>query len=343
MSTLSVSKFFTVTRTLDDCGSDHFMKDKGGSEKTDLTVSLPGLDLSNPVLTASGTFGYGEELREIVDVNELGGIVLKSVTPEPREGNQPPRVVETPSGMINSIGLENPGLKKFTKTYLPRLADLQTTVIASVAGFSVSGFVRVASGIEEASDGQIDALELNYSCPNTEARGVCFGMDPDMTYELTEALNAEVNLPISVKLSPNVTSIQDTAVAAEEAGADMLSLINTLVALEINWREQKPQLGAGLGGLSGPAIRPVAQRMVWETSEAVDIPLIGIGGIMNADDVLNFIVAGATAIQVGTATFVDAERPNQIISYLREKMNSASIPSISSLRGSLSMPEQHTG
>jgi len=318
------------------------MTEKDGPGKTDLTVFLPGLELANPILTASGTFGYGEELEEIVDLDELGGIVLKSVTPQPRKGNEPPRVVETPSGMINSIGLENPGLERFTEKYIPRLAELPTNVIASVAGFSVSGFVRVASGIEEASDGQIDALELNYSCPNTEARGVCFGMDPDMTYELTEVLNKEVSLPISVKLSPNVTSIQETAVAAEEAGADMLSLINTLVALEINWREQKPQLGAGLGGLSGPAIRPVAQRMVWETGEAVDIPLIGIGGIMNADDVLKFIVAGASAIQVGTATFVDAERPNQIVAELREKLISESIPSVRSLEGTLSMPDQHT-
>jgi dihydroorotate dehydrogenase (NAD+) catalytic subunit len=319
------------------------MADSNNSSRVDLSVSLPGLELSNPVLTASGTFGYGEELDQVVDLSRLGGIVLKSVTPEPREGNKPPRVVETPSGMINSIGLENPGLSHFVNVDLPRLRDIPTRIIASVAGFSVPDFVEVATKIEQEGKGIVDALELNYSCPNTEARGVCFGMDPDMTEELTTTLRAEVDLPISVKLSPNVTNIQETAVAAEEGGADMLSLINTLVALEVNWRTKEPALGAGLGGLSGPAVRPVAQRMVWEAGSAVDIPIIGIGGIMEADHVLNFIVSGATAVQVGTGTFVDAERPNHITDQLRSALDAEGISSISSLTGTLTMPDQHSG
>ncbi len=313
------------------------------ASEVDLSVSLPGLELSNPVLTASGTFGYGEELEQVVDLSRLGGIVLKSVTPEPREGNRPPRVVETPSGMINSIGLENPGLSHFVNEDLLRLRDIPTRVIASVAGFSVSDFVEVATRIETKAQGIVDALELNYSCPNTEARGVCFGMDPEMTEQLTEVVRKEVDLPISVKLSPNVTNIQETAVAAEEGGADMLSLINTLVALEVDWETREPALGAGLGGLSGPAVRPVAQRMVWEAGSAVDIPIIGIGGIMEANHVLNFVVAGATAVQVGTATFVDAERPNSITDQLRSKLEAQEISSISSLTGTLSMPDQHSG
>lgn len=313
------------------------------SSEADLSVSLPGLELSNPVLTASGTFGYGEELQQVVDLNRLGGIVLKSVTPEPRDGNEPPRVVETPSGMINSIGLENPGLSHFVTNDLPRLRDIPTRIIASVAGFSIADFVQVATTIEQEGQGVVDALELNYSCPNTEARGVCFGMDPEMTEELTRTLSDEVDLPISVKLSPNVTNIQETALAAEEGGADMLSLINTLVALEVDWRAQEPALGAGLGGLSGPAVRPVAQRMVWEASSAVDVPIIGIGGIMEAEHVLNFVVSGATAVQVGTATFVNAEQPNQITENLRAELDAEGISSIPSLIGTLNMPDQHSG
>ncbi len=309
--------------------------------KPDLSVDLPGLDLDNPILTASGTFGYGEELKEIVSLETLGGIVLKSVTKEPREGNQPPRVVETPSGMINSIGLENPGLNHFLSEDLNRIKKLPTKIIASIAGFSIDEFVEITGRIQEEANGVIDAFEMNYSCPNTEARGVCFGMDADMTGRLTEQIASVCDLPLIVKLSPNVTDIRETATAAEQGGAEMISLINTLIALEVNWRSREPSLGAGVGGLSGPAIRPVALRMVWEASGAVDIPLIGIGGINSADDVLSFLVAGATAVQVGTAHFVNACASEEMVQSLSEQLSEESIADLSSLVGSLNMPDQH--
>jgi len=307
----------------------------------DLSVDLPGLALSNPVLTASGTFGYGEELQSIVSLERLGGIVLKSVTKEPREGNPPPRVVETPSGMINSIGLENPGLEQFIDEDLPRLRDLPTRLVASVAGFSVDEFVEITERIQQAAGETIDAFEMNYSCPNTEARGVCFGMDPGMTGRLTERLSAACDRPVIVKLSPNVTDIRDTATAAEQGGADMISLINTLIALEVDWQNREPALGAGVGGLSGPAVRPIAQRMVWEASEAVDLPIVGIGGITSAEDVLRFVVAGASAVQIGTANFVNARTGETVVEALEERLASRDVSSLSSLVGMLEMPEQH--
>lgn len=309
----------------------------------DTSVSLPDLDLTCPILTASGTFGFGEELQDVIDLSRLGGIVLKSITPEPREGNEPPRVVETPSGMINSIGLENPGLDHFVAEDLPRLQDIPTRIIASVAGFSADEYVRVIERMQEEDPGVIDAFELNFSCPNTEARGVCFGMDEDLTGALTEKAVRASERPVIVKLSPNVTDIRKIARAAVEGGTDMLSLINTLIAMDINWREREPALGAGLGGLSGPAIRPVALRMTWEVATAVDVPVIGIGGIMDMDDVLKFIVAGASAVQVGTGTFVDPGAPVDIRESLEKKLEETDMNSLDELRGTLEMPGQHEG
>ncbi len=309
-----------------------------GSENLDTSVELGDISLRNPILTASGTFGYGEELQDVVELNRLGGIVLKSITKEPREGNRPPRVVETPSGMINSIGLENPGIDRFLEETLPRIRTFPTRLIGSVAGFSVEEYVEITRRMQETGD--LDALEMNYSCPNTEARGVCFGMDAGLTERLTEQISSVCDLPLIVKLSPNVTDIQKIALAAERGGADMLSLINTLIGLEVDWKNRSPELGTGLGGLSGPAIRPVAQRMVWETSEAVDLPIIGIGGISSAEDVARFLVAGAGAVQVGTRTFVNPSAPNDILDELEKLLAGEEVSSPDELVGTLEMPEE---
>jgi len=269
----------------------------------DLSVTLGPLKLRNPVLTASGTCGYGEELAPYFDPALLGGIVTKSLSLHPREGNRPPRLAETPSGMLNSIGLQNVGVEAFLREKLPFLERCGTAIIPSIFGATVEEFAELAARLDDVAG--IAALELNVSCPNTSRGGTEFGVDPDSTRRVTAAVRGRTRLPIIVKLSPNVTDITIVARAAAEGGADVLSLVNTFFGMRIDVERRRPILSSGSGGLSGPAIRPMAVHLTHRLARAVPIPLIGIGGIGGPEDALEFILAGASAVQVGTATFVD--------------------------------------
>jgi dihydroorotate dehydrogenase (NAD+) catalytic subunit len=272
------------------------------SGSLDLSVRLGRLQLRNPILVASGTFGYVREGEGFVDVEALGGLIPKTVTFAPRIGNPPPRTVETASGMLNSIGLDNDGLDYFIENHLPRLLQLKTAVIANIAGKSLDEWVQMASRLAPSTS--IAAIELNISCPNVSG-GVDFGTDPKMTRSVVEQVRQVCPQPIIAKLTPNVTDITAIAAAAADAGADAVSLVNTFQGMAIDWRRRKPRLGNILGGLSGPAIKPLALRCVWQVARKVHVPIIGIGGISTIDDVMEFLVAGASAVQVGTANFYD--------------------------------------
>lgn len=265
-----------------------------------LEVDLGRLHLPNPIAVASGTFGYAREMAGLVDLRRLGAIVPKTVTLRPRKGNPPPRTVETPAGMLNSIGLDNDGLEAFVARHMPYLASLGPPVIVSVAGKSYEEFVELAGRLDGVPG--VAAIELNISCPNV-AGGVDFGTDPGMCERVVAGARKATRLPILAKLTPNVTRIDVMARAAEAGGADAISLINTLLGMAVDWRRRRPRLGQGMGGLSGPAIKPVALRMVYQAAQAVHVPIMGIGGIASIDDVMEFLVAGATAVQVGTANF----------------------------------------
>ena len=269
----------------------------------DLSVKIGNLNLKNPVMTASGTFGYGEEYQDFVDIGKLGGIVVKAVTGSNREGNAYPRMAETPSGMLNSVGLQNKGVDYFVKEIYPRIMNFDTNVIVNVSGSTVDEYVEVAGRINELE--KIPAIELNISSPNVKKGGMAFGTIPATATEVTAAVRKVYKKDLIVKLSPNVTSIQEMAKAVANGGADIISLINTLLGMAIDAGTRRPVLSTITGGLSGPAIKPVALRMVWQVSKAVKIPVIGMGGIMNATDAIEFILAGASAIQVGTANFID--------------------------------------
>jgi dihydroorotate dehydrogenase (NAD+) catalytic subunit len=271
--------------------------------KPDLSIDLAGIKLKNPVLTASGTFGYGEEFAEFVDLNRLGGVIVKGISLKPIKGNPPPRIWETPSGMLNAIGLENPGVDVFLKEKLPYLRSFDTAVIVNMFGYSQDEYVQVAERLEGVQG--ISGIEVNISCPNVKAGGMAFGTDVKATSELLSAIRKATKLPILAKLSPNVTDVTEFAVAARDAGCDGLSLINTLLGMAIDVRCRKPRLANCTGGLSGPAIRPVAVRMVWQAAKAVSLPILGMGGIVTGEDALEFILAGASAIAVGTANFVN--------------------------------------
>ncbi len=268
----------------------------------DMTVDLKGLTLQNPITVASGTFGFGKEYGEYIDLNCLGGIMVKGLTLEERKGNPIPRVAETPMGMLNSVGLQNPGVEAFIREELPRLSQGSARVIANINGNTIEEYCKIA---ERLSDTTVDALELNISCPNVKEGGVAFGRDPEMVYKVTKCVREHTNKYLIVKLSPNVRDIREIGKAAEEAGADCLSLINTLMGMAIDIERQKPILARGIGGLSGPAIKPVALRMVYEVAQVVEIPIIGMGGISNAQDAIEFLLAGASAISVGTANFIN--------------------------------------
>lgn len=285
--------------------SDHLLK-----------IRLFAKTFENPVWVASGTFGYGEEYAEIYDVSKLGAIVTKSVTLEPRQGHPPPRVVETPSGMLNAIGLQNVGVDAFIKEKLPYLRKLNTRVIVNIAGSNINEYVEVTKRLERKRG--IDALEVNISCPNVKMGGIEIGADSRLAMKTIRSVKRVSSHPVIAKLSPNVTDITEIAKAVEDAGADAVSLINTLVGMVIDVRTRKPALSNGRGGLSGPAIRPVAVAMVYKVAKAVDIPVIGIGGITNTDDALQFFLAGAKAVQVGTANFINPKAPLEIISGLRQ-------------------------
>ncbi len=266
----------------------------------DLTVRLGPLTLANPVMTASGTYGKGLEFRPFYEVGRLGAIVVKTITSEPRAGNAPRRLVETAGGLLNSIGLENPGIDEYVRTYLPLLRTLRAPVIINIAGHSPDDFAALAARLDP--EPGIAALELNMSCPNV-AHGMDFSSNPDAAKDVVTRVRAKTGLPLIAKLSPNVTDVRPIAKAAVAAGANAVSVINTLLGIAIDWRRRMPVLGRGVGGLSGPAIKPVALRIVRDVSRAIDAPVIGIGGIQDADDAMEFLVAGASAIQVGTANY----------------------------------------
>jgi len=268
-----------------------------------LDFNIGDLHFKNPVLTASGTFGYGSEFDDFMDVSQLGGIVVKGTTMEPREGNPYPRMAETPSGMLNSVGLQNKGIDYFEENIYPVLLNYNTNIIININGSYVDDYVSLTERVNKLAG--ISAIELNISCPNVKMGGMAFGTNPKSARDVIRAVRKVCLKKLIVKLSPNVTSIADFARIAEEEGADAISLINTLLGMAVDIKKMRPSLATITGGLSGPAVKPVALRMVWQVVKAVKIPVIGIGGIMNADDALEFFLAGASAIQVGTASFID--------------------------------------
>lgn len=298
-----------------------------------LSVKIAGVEFSNPVLVASGTFGYGEEYESLVDLNKLGGIVTKSITLEPREGHPPPRTFETPCGMLNAIGLANVGVERFIREKLPFLKSLETRIIVNVAGSTVGEYEEVVKRLNRVKG--IDMLEINISCPNVKEGGIAFGSKAKSAYDCIKAVKENSSYPIIAKLSPNVTDIVEVALAVQKAGADAISLINTLVGMAVDVEKRRPVLANITGGLSGPAIKPVALAMVWKVAKAVKVPVIGLGGIMNTQDALEFILAGASMIQVGTANFVDPQTSIRIVNGLSEYCKKKKIKKISDLVGKL--------
>lgn len=297
-----------------------------------LDVQLGRLHLANPITVASGTFGYAREMAGLVNISRLGGVVPKTITQEPRAGNPPPRTVETTGGMLNSIGLDNDGIEAFVERQLPYLTSLGTAVIVSIAGKTADEFIQMAGRLEEVAG--IDALELNMSCPNVSG-GVDFGTNPAMCEKVVSGVRKACSLPILAKLTPNVTDVVAIAKAAEAAGADALSLINTCLGMAVNWRRRRPILGNVLGGLSGPAIKPIALRIVYQVSKAVKIPLMGIGGIATVDDVMEFLVTGATAVQIGTANFYNPTVSMQILDALPAALTELGASSVAEVVGTL--------
>jgi dihydroorotate dehydrogenase (NAD+) catalytic subunit len=307
-------------------------KGKKKSRRLDMSVRLGRLRLKNPVMTASGTFGYGKEYAEYIDLNKLGAIVVKGISVKPMAGNPTPRIMETPCGMLNAIGLQNPGLKTFVKEHLPFLRKLRTKVIVNILGNSIDEYVKLAESLEDAG---IDAIELNVSCPNVKKGGIFFGTDINLFSELISTVRKNVGMTIITKLSPNVSDITLFARAAEDAGSDMISLINTITGMSIDIRTRRPRLANITGGLSGPAVRPVAVRMVWECYRKVNIPIIGMGGIMTGDDAVEFMLAGASAVAVGTGNFINPETTLNVIEGIKEYMKANDIYSPSELTGAV--------
>ena len=302
-------------------------------KKINLSVEIAGIQFQNPVLTASGTFGYGMEYTDFIDLNLLGGIVVKGLSIKPSHGNSPPRMVETASGMLNAIGLQNIGVEVFINEKLPLLKKFNANIIVNFFGDTQDEYVLAAERLNDVTE--IAALEMNISCPNVEKGGMTFGTDPKITEELVRKVRKVTSSPLIVKLSPNVTDIVVMAKAAVNGGADALSIINTLLGMAIDIKTRCPILANVTGGLSGPAIKPVALRMVWQVAKAVDIPIIGIGGIMNAQDALEFIIAGATAVQVGTANFIDPSISVKIIEGIKNYCQKDKIGDIKDLIGTL--------
>lgn len=298
-----------------------------------LSIDLCGIPLENPILAASGTFAYGIEFAEIVDLNLIGGIVVKGLSRLPIEGNPPPRLWETASGMMNSIGLQNIGVRDFVAHKLPGLRKYQTKIFANVFGYAPDDYYEVIRVLEDAEG--IAAYELNVSCPNTKHGGIFFSSDPVLLSGLVGEIRKLTRRPLIVKLSPNVARIDPIAKAAEEAGADGISLINTVISLAIDARARKPRIGAGFGGLSGPAVKPIALRLVHEASKAVKIPVVGLGGIATGEDAAEFLIAGATAVEVGTATFWDPEAPARIARELEKFCEEEQVNHVRELTGTL--------
>jgi len=302
-----------------------------------LAVDLGPLHLNNPVMVASGTFGYGREYAAIVPPERLGGVVVKGISLEPRSGNPPPRIWETCAGMLNSIGLQNVGLAVFLAEKLPWLRSLNVPIVVNLFGNTVDEYAKLAAAL----DGQegVDAVEINISCPNVKAGGMVFGTDPRMVFQVVTAVRSHTRLPVITKLTPNVTDITVTARAAEDAGTDMLSLINTIAGMAVDVHTQRPRLANVIGGLSGPAIKPVALRHVWQVVRVVHVPVIGIGGISSAEDALEFLIVGAKAVQVGTANFVNPLAALEIISGLENYLFEKGMSDVAEVIGTLKLPE----
>ena len=298
-----------------------------------LKVEIGKLTLKNPVMTASGTFGYGEEYSEFINLNELGAIVVKGLSLKPREGNPPPRIIETPAGMLNSIGLQNIGITAFIKDKLPFLRQFRTSVIVNFFGDTIKEYTEAAKQLSNVNG--IHGLEMNISCPNKQAGWIVFGTDPKVTFKVVSAVRKATHLPLIVKLSPNVTDIKVMAGAAEDAGADAVSLINTITGMSIDIKTRKPHLANITGGLSGPAVRPVAIRMVWEAYNKVKIPVIGMGGITTAEDAIEFMLAGAAAVALGTVNFINPKAASEVLKGIKKFMLKAGISEIKELTGGL--------
>lgn len=299
----------------------------------DLKVRIKDLQLKNPVMTASGTFGYGEEYADFVDLNKLGGIIVKGTTINHREGNMYPRMVETPSGMLNAVGLQNKGVNYFISDIYPRIKDLDTEVIINVSGAKIEDYVAVCEKVNDLDN--IHAIEVNISCPNVKQGGMAFGTTCAGAASVVKAVREAYGKTLIVKLSPNVTNIAEIARAVEAEGADSVSLVNTFLGMAIDVEKRKPYLSTVTGGLSGPCIRPIAVRMVYQVAQAVKVPVIGLGGIMNGRDAIEFLLAGATAVQVGTANFVDPSVTGKIVDEIEEYLNRHNISSINEIIGGL--------
>lgn len=281
-----------------------------------LSTKIHNITLKNPVMTASGTFGYGEEFADFIDLSRLGGIIVKGTTGERRQGNPYPRMAETPSGMLNAVGLQNVGVETFCREVYPRIKDIDTKIFVNVSGSSIEEYCHVAEMIDEFDN--IPGIELNISCPNVKKGGMGFGTNPDMAAQVVRAVRQVYHKTLIVKLTPNVTSVVDIAKAVEQAGADSVSLINTLLGMAIDVERQRPYLSTITGGLSGPCVKPVAVRMVWQVAHAVQIPVVGLGGISTAADALEFLMAGAKAVEVGTANFLDPTVTVKIVEGLED-------------------------
>lgn len=298
-----------------------------------LAVDLGGLSMRNPVTVASGTFGAGREFSDFIELSHLGALTTKGVSPEPWAGNASPRIAETPSGLLNSIGLQNPGVEVFCSDYLSWLRDMDVPVIVNVSGHSVDEYRRVVARLEQES--VVSAYELNISCPNVDAGGMTFGTDPHLAEAVVSSCRTLTRRPLFVKLTPNVTDVSEIARAVESAGADAVSLINTVLGMAIDARTRKPLLARVVGGLSGPAIKPIALRMVWETHNAVSVPILGMGGICNATDAVEFLLAGATAVAVGTANFTDPTSCDKVVAGIEDYLTEQGCRSVNDIIGGL--------
>ena len=298
-----------------------------------LNVNINKLELKNPVMTASGTFGYGLEFNDFISIDEIGGIIVKGTTLEPRQGNDYPRMAEVPSGMLNCVGLQNKGVEYFCSNIYPQIKDIDTNMIVNVSGSTLEDYASCAARINELDN--IPAIELNISCPNVKAGGMAFGVTASGAASVVKAVREMYNKTLIVKLSPNVTSVVDIAKACEDEGADSVSLINTLMGMAIDIEKRKPILSIATGGLSGPAVKPVALRMVWQVAKAVNIPVIGLGGISSATDAIEFLMAGATAIQIGTANFLDPTITIKVRDGINQWLDEHNISDVNDIIGSL--------
>lgn len=299
----------------------------------DMRVDIGGIVLKNPVMTASGTFGYAKEFEDLVDLNHLGAIIVKGLSLEPSKGNKPPRIAETPCGLLNAIGLENIGIKAFVKDKLPFLKKLSTPTLLNIYGNNMEEYAELAATINDIAE--ISGIEINISCPNIKAGGIAFGVDPESAHGVVGAVRKRTTKPLMVKLTPNVTDITEIARKVEDAGADSISLINTITGMAIDLETRRPKLDNITGGLSGPAIKPIALRMVWQVAQNVKIPVIGIGGIMTARDALEFLIVGAVAVQVGTANFINTHATIDIIEGIEAFLAERKIDNVTDIIGTL--------